>query len=417
LTAGRAHADENEQVAQAEREFIQQHGDSRVRAVRIEGLKRTHPIVVEQWIHCSVGAPLSSCDLPRIREWLYRMGIFTTVDVLLTDQADGVEIVFRVDEKWTLYPIPILWYSAGTQLAGLLLVEANLFGYNKGVAIGGTYSNRGWYALAGYNDPNIAFTNLWGSLHAFLGSTLVENDAPDGSVEQSFDMSRFDFEYALGWTFWDRLSPLWNGALRVAQLGTVHVPGAEPPGDATVAVQGFKLIYADRRYLELYDEGLRLSAEVQHGFPLEAATRGYDDAIFDAKWAGPAPPRGFVDVRSHAFVGSMPAAFEERLGGVEGSRALPGVGLVAADRYASLSVVYQAPFLELPLGTATGGPFGEVGRYARNDERAVTYGGPGVELRFYLKRVAIPAVGVDAAYEVGSKQIRFSIAVGYRPAR
>ena len=404
-------------MARAQREFIQSHHDPLVKGVRVEGLERTRPVVVEQWLRCDVGRPLSSCNLPRIREWLYRLGIFTSVDVALTEQADGVEIIFRVDEKWTLYPIPIVWYSPGTQIAGLILVEANLFGYNKGVAIGGTYSNRGWYALAGYNDPNIAFTDLWGSLHAFLGSGLVENDAPDGSIEQSFDMSRFDFEYALGWTFWDRLSPVWGGALRVARLGDIHVPGAEPPSDATVAVQGLKLIYSDRRYLELYDDGLRLSAEVQHGFPLTTDTRPYNDAIFDAKWAGPAPPDGFVDVRSHAFVGSMPAAFEERLGGVEGSRTLPGVGLVAADRYASLSVVYQAPFVELPLGTATGGVFGEVGRYARNDERPVTYGGPGVELRFYLKRVAIPAVGVDAGYEVGSKKVRFTLAVGYRPTR
>jgi len=58
-----------------------------------------------------------------------------------------------------------------------------------------------------------------------------------------------------------------------------------------------------------------------------------------------------------------------------------------------------------------------VGRYARNDDPAVTYGGPGVELRFYLKRVAIPAVGVDAGYEVGSKKVRFTLAVGYRPTR
>ena len=166
------------------------------------------------------------------------------------------------------------------------------------------YSNRGWYTLAGYNDPNIAYTNLFGSLHAFLGSGLVENDAPDGSIEQSFDMTRFDLEYSLGWTFWDRISPVWNGGVRMARVRAVHVPGSEPATDATVAVQGFQLIYSDRRYRDFYDAGLRLSAEVQHAFPLDRGSPAYNDAIFDAKWAWPAPLGGFLDDRAaHAFVG------------------------------------------------------------------------------------------------------------------
>lgn len=417
LAPSTAHAEAADEVARAQVEFIRAHGDRPVAAIRVEGLRRTRPGVVQQWIECDVGGPLSHCDLPGIRERIYRLAIFSDIEVALNEQPAGVEIVIRLEEKWTLYPVPMLWYSPGTAIAGLVLVEANLLGYNKGLAIGGVYSNRGWYTLAGYNDPNIAYTNLWGSAHAFLGSGLLENEAPDGSVEQSFDMTRFDFEWALGWTFWDRFSPAWHGALRVARVGAVHVPGSPPAADATVAVQAFQLIYSDRRYRDFYDEGLRLSAEAQHSFPLDRGSPEYNDAIFDAKWAWPAPLGGFLEVRAHAFVGAMPVVFEERLGGLDGSRTLPGSGLVAADRYASLSPAYQVPLLTLAPGTVTGVVFGELGRYARNAEPAVTYGGPGLGLRFYLKQVAIPAVGVDVGYEVGSRRIAFSIAVGYRPVR
>ncbi len=417
LAPGTAHAEADDEIARAQGEFIRAQGDRPIAAIRVEGLRRTRQGVVQQWIECAVGAPLSSCDLPAIRERIYRLAIFSAVEVALNEQPAGVEIVFRLEEKWSLYPVPMLWYSPESQIAGLVLVEANLFGYNKGLAIGGAYSNRGWYSLAGYNDPNIAYTNLWGSLHAFLGSGVVEDDAPDGSIEQSFDMTRFDLEYALGWTFWDRVSPTWNGGLRVARVGAVHVPGSEPAADASVAVQAFQLTYSDRRFRDLYDEGLRLSAEVQHSFPLDRGSPTYDDAIFDAKLARPAPLGGFLDARAHAFVGSMPIVFEERLGGLDGSRTLPGSGLVAADRYASLSLAYQVPFLMLEPATASGVVFGEVGRYARNAEPAVTYGGPGVGLRVYLKRVAMPAVGADVGYEVASSRISFSISVGYRPMR
>jgi hypothetical protein len=417
LAPGSAHAEDAHEVARAQGAFVRAHGDRPIAAIRFEGLERTRPVVVQQWIDCTVGQTLSSCDLPTIRERLYRLAIFSNIEVELNEQPAGVEIVFRLEEKWSLYPVPMLWYSPGTEIAGLILVEANLLGYNKGLAVGGVYSNRGWYSLVGYNDPNIAYTDLFGSLHAFLGSGLVEDDTPDGAIEQSFDLTRLDTEYELGWTFWDRVSPTWTGALRVAHVRDVHVRGIEPAVDATVAVQGLKLLYSDRLYRDFYDEGLRLSAEAQHSFPLDGRTPGYNDALFDAKLTRPAPLGGFVDAHAHAFVGSMPVVFEERLGGLDGSRTLQGGGLVAADRYGSLSLAYEVPFLMLEPGSATALVFGEAGRYARNAQAAINYGGPGVGLRFYVKRVAIPAVGVDVGYEVGSRRFSFSIAVGYRPMR
>ncbi|HEY5373097.1 MAG TPA: hypothetical protein VIK01_05390 [Polyangiaceae bacterium] len=96
---------------------------------------------------------------------------------------------------------------------------------------------------------------------------------------------------------------------------------------------------------------------------------------------------------------------------------MPGSGLVGADRYASLALAYQVPILQLSRVTATVQPLVELGRYARNTEPAATYGGPGVGLRLYLKRVAIPAVGVDVGYEAVSKRVAFSVAIGYRPLR
>lgn len=418
LAAVQARADDgDDEIARARDEFVKAHGDRPIAAIRVEGLRRTRLVVVRQWIDCSVGQPLSSCDLPEIRERLYRLAIFSDVGVELNDAPAGVEIVLRLEDKWTLYPVPMLWYTSDTQIAGLVIAETNLLGYNKGLAVGGVYSNRGWYTLAGYNDPNIAFTNLWGQLHAFLGDRLVENDRPDGSIEQSFDLARFDFEWALGWTFWDHFSPVWTGAFRRARVGDVHVAGDEPATDATVVLQGVNLLYSDRRYRDFYDEGVRVSAEVQHGFPLDHSVRPYDDGIFDLKWAFPAPLDGFVDTNVHGFVGAMPVVFEERLGGLEGSRTLPGSGLVAADRYATLSLAYQVPIFSIAPGTMSALVFGEVGRYARNEEAGVTYGGPGAGVRFYLKRVAIPAVGADVGYELGSRRVAFSIAIGYRPLR
>jgi hypothetical protein len=418
LVARSVSADDDTSVVARDREnFLIVHGDRPITAIRVEGLVRTRPIVVNQWITCRTGTMLSQCDLALIREQIYRLGIFAAVDVAMIDRNDGVEIVFTIDEKWTLYPVPVLWYSPGTEMAGAILVEANALGYNKGAAIGGVVSNRGWYTIAGYNDPNIGFTPLWGQVHAFYGSGIVEDDAPDGSIDEYFHMRRFDVEYAIGWTFFDRLSPTLNGALRTAHVTSIETPGSQPPVDATVGLQGIQLIYNDRVYRDLYDEGLRASAEVQHAFPLDKTTHAYDDAIFDVHFDTPAPFDGFWDLRFRSFIGALPATFEERLGGLENSRTIPGSGLVGVDKYGSFGLAYQVPLVSVKPGTMSAQIFGEVGKYVRNDEPVVTYGGPGIGLRFYLKKVAIPAVGVDVGYEVGSKRVAFSVAIGYRPLR
>lgn len=404
-------------VERAVADYVREHGDRPITGTRVVGLKRTRPAVVEQWLTCRVGAPLSSCDLPQIRERIYRLAIFRRADVTLVDGPGGVEIVITIVEKWSFYPVPALWYTPGTALGGLVLAEANLFGFNKGLAVGGVVSNRGWYTLAAYNDPNIALTNGWGSLRLLYGSGTVENDAPDGSIVQSFKMKRFDLEYVLGWTFWDRLSPALTGGVRSARIRSVEVPGDEAATDASVIMQGFALTYSDRRFRDRFDEGLRVGAEVQHAFPALRGTAGYDAAILDLKYARRAVLGGFWELHAHAFFGALPPVFEERLGGLDGSRTIPGSGLVAADRHASASLEMQVPVVSVSLGTISAVAFGEVGRYARGEGPASVYGGPGVGVRFYLRDVAIPAFGADLGYDVASKRIAVSVAIGYRPLR
>jgi hypothetical protein len=417
LRARPARAEAPSDVERAVAEYLRAHGDRPITGMRVEGLRRTRPAVVEQWLTCRVGARLSSCDLPSIRDRIYRLAMFKRADVSLVDGRGGVEIVITIVEKWSLYPVPALWYTPGTELAGLVLVEANLLGFNKGVALGGVVSNRGWYTIAAYSDPNIAFTDGWGSLRVLYGSGTVEDDAPDGSIVQSFDMRRLDVEYVLGWTFFDRLSPALTGGLRSARVRGVRVPGDEAATDASVVMQGLALTWSDRRYRDRYDEGLRASVEVQHAFSARRGTASYQTAILDLKYARPTPLDGFWELHAHAFFGALPPVFEERLGGLDGSRTIPGSGLVAVDRYASLSLETQVPVVRGSLGTLSAVAFGEVGRYARGEETAHVYGGAGVGVRFHLRDVAVPAFGADLGYEVASKRIAVSVAIGYRPLR
>ncbi len=406
-----------EDLTRARDAFIAAHGDLPVSAIRVDGLDRTRPAVVQQWIRFQPGDPLSRCDLGELYERLYGLAIFSAVDVALDPEGDGVAVTIRLAEKWTLYPVPILWLFQGTEVAGLVLAESNAFGLNKGWALGGIYSNRGWYTIAAYVDPNIAFTSNWAKLDAFVGAGLLEDQTPAGATLQAFDIWRADVEYSLGRTLWDRLSPTLTGAFRWAQVGAVHTAGTVPAVDATVVVQGVQLVYNDRRYRFYYDEGLRLSLEVQHGFPVDGRNPPFNTGILDARLTLASAGRSSFEVYVRAMTADLPVVFEERLGGIDGSRTLPGGGLIAADRYASATLGYQVPLLTTSPGTLAAVVFAEAGAYERNEEPATSYGGPGGGLRFYLRQIAVPAVGVDVGYELRSRRTSFSVVVGYRPTR
>jgi hypothetical protein len=397
--------------------FIAEHGDRPIAAFRIDGLHRTHPAVIEQFIHNHPGDRLSSLDVVELYERLYRLAIFSSVAIELEPTDGGVTVVIRAAEKWTLYPVPLIWLFEGTEVVGLVLGEANAFGYNKGLAFGGVYSNRGWYTIAAYVDPNIALSDFWGHLEGFAGSGIVENDAPNGDIAQSFDLTRVDVQYQVGITLWDLLSPTLTGAFRWGKVEKVHVPGAEPPSDVMLVDQGVKLIYSNRKYRFYYDEGVRLSAEYQHGFAVDGASPDFDGFIADGTVERPFLAESSVAASFHATVANFPVVFEDRLGGLDGSRTLPGGGVIAADRYLSGTIALQVPLFNAGLGTLTGLVFGEAGAYTRNDEPVHTYGGPGTGLRFYLRNISIPAFGVDVGYELHSERVSFSVVVGYRPTR
>jgi hypothetical protein len=397
--------------------FIASHRDSVVREVSIEGLRRTDPRVVRQWLPVLENEPVSAFDARAAWESLSRLGIFSSIDISFASLPDGgVGIHVKLAEKWTLYPVPMLIYYPGTQIAGLILAESNAAGLNKGWALGGVYSNRGWYTLAAYVDPNIAFTNLYGRVSGFVGSGLLENDTPGGHILQSFDLDRYDVQYSLGYTIGGRFSPTWTGAYRAARVGDIHVPGDDMPMGGAVVSQGVKLIYNDRRARLYYEKGLRSTIEYQHAFAVGDTDLSFDNLVSETSFTHETFRDQTLQWGLYWAFAELPPVFEYRLGGLEGTRTLPAA-LVAADKYVSATAIYQVPFWSGGWGTATLVGLIEGGAYRRDEHRAVGYWGPGGGISLYLAKVATPTLGFDVAYEMVSGTVNFSVVVGFRPTR
>lgn len=404
-------------VESARNDFLTLHGDRPIDVITIEGLHRTKPAVVREWVTVHEGDRLSRFDAHTTWENLSRLGIFSHVDIGFVPLASGgVEIRITVAEKWSLYPVPMLIYWNDTQIAGLVLAESNAFGYNKGWALGGIYSNRGWYTIASYVDPNIAFSNFYGKLSVLVGSGLLENQTPDGRTFQSFDLDRYDVQYSIGYTIAGKFSPTLTGAFRSADVGTIHVPAMEAPVAGSVVSQGIKLIYNDRRARLYYDKGLRSSIEYQHAFSVGKNDLSFDNLITETSYTTETIFDHTLQLGLYWARSQLPLVFEHRLGGLEGTRTLPA-GLVPADRYLSATAIYQIPFWKGSWGTATVLGLIEGGRYKQDGRPGVPYWGPGGGLSIYLAKVTTPTIGVDVAYEMMTGTPTFSLAIGFRPTR
>lgn len=415
------------------KKFMQQYGDVEIASIEINGLERTDIRIVHQFLTASAGDKLSEFNEGHLKEDLARQLIFSMIDVCVLPynpessedetadpgqyKVEQAKIIINLEEKWSLYPVPVLVYYEDTSMAGVYLVESNAWGKNIGWVMGGVMSNRGWQYLLGVVDPNVNYTDTYLQMQMSGGDVFVENATPDGEVYQQYAVNRHDFLFSVGYTFSRHFTPIITGGYR-----TVRVPAdrnknyTNVPESADLAAGGLKMIYSTLQNKFYYLQGFRSSLEYKKGFGLGQYGVETYNWISQIAWHD----EGFAD---HSYMAAVymaysdyPEVFHHRLGGLEATRTLPAF-LVPADNYVSSTFVYQIPVYQSSWGTVTTVQFLEYGFYNTDDNDLIYYWGPGAGFRFYLKDITIPAFGVDIAYEVNTRAYNISLAIGYRPTR
>ena len=128
--------------------------------VRVLNSVRTEEETVRSIAGISIGDSLHSDTLDVARERLYNSGMFADVNVYWEPYREGVRVVIAITEKFPWAPLPTFSYSPGNISAGGLLAHGNLFGRGKRGLIGGRVSNVDSGVIVAYDDP--AFWGSWG---------------------------------------------------------------------------------------------------------------------------------------------------------------------------------------------------------------------------------------------------------------
>jgi outer membrane protein assembly factor BamA len=440
--------------------------------VKVRGATRTDEETVRSIAGVSIGDTLGPSTLDIARERLHTAGLFADVNVYWEPHGEGVRIVIVIREKIPWAPVPTFSYSPGNISAGGVLAHGNLFGRGKRGLIGGRISNVDSGVIVAYDDP--AFWGSWGfyTIKGRYQSQKIpeySNIDIEGMPLAPIRITRlrsygFDISVGIAWFRKVRTSFGWNldwNEVRWSALEKTNPYASDPSnpyaaiafpdgvplaartarrGNATVNVTfdfrarqhavmygnalGFNLDYAAPRWgsdstlwywkaSANYEHGIRIFK--RHNFIVRAGgTTGENLPFWSENSAGGTNLRGYLyrqfqgdthlrsqaeyhfplfslwslDVRGLGFFDAAAIWFQR----------LPAVDPAFPNAYVQRSDGRQfLPPLYLRQGFS-----------AQQD----IHTSAGLGLRFYLRSVAVPLVGVDVGNGIGTRDVRVILVVG-----
>ena len=141
--------------------------------IRVLGNGRTEEDTVRSLAGIKIGDSLESDTLATVRERLNTSGLFADVNVWWEAQGGGVRVNIAVKDKFPWAPVPTGSWSANNKSAGLLFVHGNLFGRGKQMVIGGRLASIDSGAVLAYRDPALFGTWMYWELKGVLQSQHI----------------------------------------------------------------------------------------------------------------------------------------------------------------------------------------------------------------------------------------------------
>jgi outer membrane protein assembly factor BamA len=388
--------------------------------------------------------------------------MFADVNVYWEPHGVGVRINIVITEKFPWAPLPTFSYSPGNVSVGGVLAHGNLFGRGKRGVIGGRYSNVDSGALVAYDDP--AVFGSWGFFTVkgkFQSLVIPEysnaTDLPDMPLQpmRNTKLRSYGFEANVGiaWFRKVRTSFGWNIDKNEVQSSKANpnnpysVPGLgdPPPAAATSARRGNAVAnltfdFRARQHAIMYGNSL--------GFGLEYAASRWGSQLWYWK-ASVGYEHGFRFLRRHnlivragGYMGENLPLWSENSAGGQNLRGYL-YRQFQGDTHLRTQVEYHFPlfsvgsldvrgllfndaaaiwFRKLPEQNTAGTAY-----LLRDDGRQFlppqylmqgfrfdrdVHTSAGLGLRFYLRSVAVPLVGVDVGNGLGTKDIRLILVLG-----
>jgi len=433
--------------------------------VRVLDNQRTEESTVRSIAGVSNGEILEADTLDKVRERLNTTGLFADVNVWWEPHGEGVRINISVKDKFPWAPVPTASWSANNKSIGLLFVHGNLFGRGKQLAIGARLAQLDSGATLAYRDPALFGSWAYWQMQGLYQKQIIPEFVNYGydsagnaaSLANPIDLREahltsygFELSFGIAWLRRVKTQVAWHLEKFVDEQTYDYDPamGMVSMAPSAQAATASGLNGVGRASLT-FDFRAREFA-VMHGTALAVAL-DYASPSFDGKFtywrAGAGWEHGIRFFRSHNFIYSlgataghnMPLWAENTAGGpnlrgflyqqFRGDTQLGGkveyhfplFSIGSLDFRALAFYDAQAVWFRENVGDGTNGyqrptadlryfPAEKQGEYGFSLSQSF-HSDVGGGLRFFLRSVAVPLVGVDVGYGFGGTW-RYIIVVG-----
>ena len=335
---------------------------------------------------------LDAIDVPALEQCAIDSELFSAVTVTV-DTA----VLIAVEERWTLIPVPFFQSQQDSRRFGLFLIESNLLGRGKLLVAGATFGNRGNSFLLVLKDPSIAFSDWTARMVLRRGDEDVfryeEDEKIDGFLQQEGVV-----RVQPGYQWVPHLELGWFGEYVDRQYRDANSFTTDLV-DYSYWNTGPALEYDRTKYRFYFREGHK--ARVRVGRQFARSSGGADVASYELEYDWQIPLLGDNVLKFNlgsAGTSSSDLRDSLKMGGDGPLRGVERNGLWARH-VAGVSVDYQLPLWQGRFGTWAAAPFVCYARYHPPEgggwqiSRAL-----GAGLFLYLKKIALPGIGVAAGY-------------------
>jgi len=393
-------------------QLYSQDREGLVTGLEMRGYRRTKPHIARQPLEAFIGREAASLDMLEVQGVILGMGVFDLVSEELVPAAEGYTLVVEVAEKWSIFPVPMLMASSGELSFGLFFLDTNAFGIRDTMVAGGLFSSSGWNGIAMYNHSPMraGLPGLSGSVT--YGRRQREDLDKYETVHRRYSTSHLGLSFGLRYPFTRALSGSFSLSYRDIALIENEEPLLEPQEGARLLRFSPGLGLRRSSWDGYFLSEQSLSFSYTYNLALEGSS--YQDFYIRGNIEQPLLP----GLRLIARSGGVYKTGTEADGALlfEEGPSRSGVDILprrfSAHQYVGFSAGLEQYLYRFSMGTLSlqaswqlvlsEGPLS--GRQLDH--------GPAGALRFYLARLALPALGGGLAYNMNSGLFQFSLDFG-----
>jgi outer membrane protein assembly factor BamA len=382
-----------------------------ITAVSVKGLTRTKPHVAEYPLKRFIGQDGMSIDFNDVYAAIVGTGILEPLSIGIeeTPDKDGMILTVTVREKWAFFPIPVFFADSNGALGGgVALMDANAFGLNDKIIVAGTYSTSGWYTSLIYqNTPDREHFPGWNIMGTYGRQTQQDTDQHKTELrkyKQDIIIGSLGMQYPVTELFtvstslsFSQRSIRESEDSRLAPEQGILAGGINPALEFNLSHWDGYLLSQRRAKLDytfmlpmdavpLHSLSLRSNYEMSLLPGFKAGLRG------ELRYSPGAPPLLESSASSMGFT-ILPSSF-------------------SAQHYAGAALGFEKYLYKFSQGTmAFLVSYQAVYSYGPILEHEFDHGVTGA-INLYLSKIAIPAMGIGASYNVSAGEFALNLNMG-----